>query len=286
MTTSLKQRLAEDRLLVLPGAANALTARVIEDAGFEAVYVTGAGVSNTFLGMPDIGLLTVTQLADHVAAMSDAVALPLIVDADTGFGNAINTRHSVQLLERSGAAAIQLEDQTFPKRCGHFSGKHVVPKGEMVQKIHAAVDARRSEETLIVARTDAISVEGIDAAIERALAYREAGADIMFVEAPGHSAEIERISAEVPGPKLINIVHGGSTPELPQSRIVELGFDIALYANHALLAQIAGVRAMLGHLREDDGAGLAQVMESWSERQRLVGLPEIQLLEARYADES
>lgn len=180
-TPSLRRRLEEDRLLVLPGAANALTARMIEDAGFEAVYVTGAGIANTFLGVPDIGLLTLTQLADHVASMSDAVSIPLVVDIDTGFGNAVGVGHTVRVLERAGASALQIEDQTFPKRCGHFSGKEVVSRDEMVGKIHAAVDARRSDDLLIIARTDAAAVHGLDDVIDRANAYQEAGADVLFV---------------------------------------------------------------------------------------------------------
>ena len=169
---------------VLPGAANALTARVIEDLGFAAIYVTGAGVTNTFLGMPDIGLISVTELAIHVGAMREAVALPLIVDADTGFGNALNVGRTIQTLERAGANAIQIEDQDFPKRCGHFSGKSVIPCAEMVQKIRAAVDARNDPDLVIMARTDAIAVNGFDDAMERAAAYIEAGADMTFVEAP------------------------------------------------------------------------------------------------------
>lgn len=283
---SLKQRLQDPRLLVLPGAANALTARIIEDARFEAVYVTGAGVANTFLGAPDIGLLTVTQLADHVAAMNDAVSIPLIVDADTGFGNAINTRQTVRLLERSGASAIQIEDQTFPKRCGHFQGKDVISTREMTQKIHAAVDARRSDETLIIARTDAIAVDGMNAAIDRGHAYRAAGADILFVEAPSRREDISRIAAEIEGPKLINIVRGGETPEVSRRDIADLGFSIALYANHALLAQVAGTQRVLASLRDEDeprDEDAPSYMATWRERQRLVGIDEYSALEQHYA---
>lgn len=285
MSGSLRIRVNEPRLLVLPGAANALTARIIEDCGFEAVYVTGAGVANTFLGVPDIGLLTLTQLAEHVAAMSDAVSIPLIVDSDTGFGNAVNVGHSIRVLERAGASAIQLEDQTFPKRCGHFNGKDVIPRAEMVQKIHAAVDARKSDDLLIIARTDARAVYDIDEACDRAEAYREAGADILFVEAPETVAEIEAVANRVKGPQLINIVRGGSTPELPQGRLEELGFSIALYANLPLLATIAGVQGALTALRErgtSDECGSFPVA-TWEERQRLVGKERFGALEARYS---
>src|ERR1700690_3987928 len=167
----LRQLLAQRKAVLLPGSANALAARVIEDIGFKAIYVTGAGVSNTFLGVPDIGLLSVTELAGHVSAMRDVVSLPLIVDADTGFGNALNVARTIQTLERSGANAIQLEDQDFPKRCGHFSGKSVIAREEMVQKIHAAVDARVDPDLVIIARTDAIAGNGFEDAMERAAAY-------------------------------------------------------------------------------------------------------------------
>ena len=189
----LRKLLGERKAVLLPGAANALTARVIEDIGFKAIYVTGAGVTNTSLGVPDIGLITLTELASHVSAMRDAVALPLIVDADTGFGNAINVGRTIQVLERSGANAIQLEDQEFPKRCGHFSGKSVIPRAEMVQKIRAAVDARIDPDLVIVARTDAIAVNGFEDAMERAAAYIEAGADMTFVEAPRTKEQIAEI---------------------------------------------------------------------------------------------
>jgi phosphoenolpyruvate phosphomutase-like protein len=191
----LRELVGRKKPILLPGAANALTARVIEELGFEAIYVTGAGVTNAFLGMPDIGLISVTELAEHVRAMRDAVGLPLIVDADTGFGNAINVARTLKLLERGGASAIQLEDQEFPKRCGHFSGKSVVPRAEMVQKIHAAADARVDGDMMIVARTDAIAVNGFDDAIERAQAYIEAGADMTFVEADRGDPEASRCAA-------------------------------------------------------------------------------------------
>ena len=170
--------------VLVPGAANALTARIIEDTGFKAIYVTGAGVTNTFLGLPDIGLISMTELASHVSAIREVVSLPLIVDADTGFGNPLNVARTIRVLERSGANAIQLEDQEFPKRCGHFAGKSVIASAEMVQKIHSAVDARIDRDLVIIARTDAIAANGFDDAMERAAAYIEAGADMTFVEAP------------------------------------------------------------------------------------------------------
>lgn len=284
----LRERLADERILILPGAANALTARIIEDGGFEAVYVSGAGLANTFLGVPDIGLLTLTQVADHVSAISDVVSIPLVVDADTGFGNTINMGHTVRVLERAGASAIQIEDQTFPKRCGHFSGKDVISRDEMVQKIHAAVDARSGENLLVIARTDARAVHGLDEACERAEAYREAGADILFVEAPRSVPEIETVARRVKGPQLINIVRGGSTPELSQSVLQELGFSIALYANLPLLASISAIQGALMGLRDNgtsEGEGSFPIA-SWEERQRLVRWNHFADLEAKYVTNS
>ena len=209
--------------LLLPGVANALAARVVADQGFAAAYVTGAGIANTFLGVPDNGLVTLTELAEHVAAIREVFPGPLVVDADTGFGNALNMVRTVELLERAGADALQIEDQVFPKRCGHFAGKQVIPAAEMVAKIKAAVDTRRDRDLLIIARTDAIAPEGFDAAIERAAAYREAGADVGFVEAPTTMEQIADIPRRLPWPQLANIVLGGRTPELPNEKLKELG---------------------------------------------------------------
>ncbi|MEV4177948.1 isocitrate lyase/PEP mutase family protein [Nonomuraea sp. NPDC049709] len=280
--SDLRTLIGSGRLLVVPGAANALTARVIEDCGFESVYVTGAGLANTHLAVPDIGLLTFSELVAHVAAIREAVSVPLIVDADTGFGNPINVRRTVRDLERAGADAIQLEDQTSPKRCGHFSGKSVIPAEEMIAKVRAAVDARRDDGTLIVARTDARAVAGLDEACARANAYREAGADVVFVEAPRSEAEVEAVAANVRGPQVINLVYGGVTPMLPEPRLRELGFAIALHANLPLLAGLKGVQDALRTLRAGTTPDEAQ-LASWTERQRLVRRPEFGELEARYA---
>ena len=268
----------------MPGAANALAARVIEDLGFQAIYVTGAGVTNTFLGMPDIGLITLTELASHVSAMRDVVALPLIVDADTGFGNPINVGRTIQLLERSGANAIQLEDQDFPKKCGHFSGKSVIPRAEMVQKIHAAVDARNDPDLVIMARTDAIAVNGFDDAMERAAAYIEAGADMTFVEAPRAKEQIAEIPKRLAVPQLINIVAGGLTPMIPLAELEQMGFSMVLYANAALQASLAGMQKVLGHLKARGSLdGVAGELASFTERQRLVDKPRFDDLEKKYS---
>jgi 2-methylisocitrate lyase-like PEP mutase family enzyme len=270
--------------VLLPGAANALTARVIEDIGFEAIYVSGAGITNTFLGMPDIGLISVTELASHVAALRNAVSLPLIVDADTGFGNAINVGHTIRILERSGANAIQLEDQEFPKRCGHFSGKGVIPCAEMVQKIRAAVDARVDPDLVILARTDAIAVNGFEDAIERAAAYIEAGADMTFVEAPRTTEQMAGIPKRLAVPQLLNIVAGGLTPMLELAELQQMGYAFVLYANAALQASVAGMQKVLGHLKDAGSLdGVSDALASFAERQRLVNKPQFDALEKKYS---
>jgi len=280
----LRKLLRQRKAVLLPGAANALAARVIEDIGFKAIYVTGAGVANTFLGVPDIGLLSVTELASHVSAMREAVALPLIIDADTGFGNAINVTRTIQTLERSGANAIQLEDQEFPKRCGHFFGKSVISRAEMMQKIHAAVDARVDPELVIVARTDAIAVNGFDDAMERAAAYIEAGADMIFVEAPRSREQIAEIPKRLGVPQFINIVAGGLTPMIGLGELEKMGYSMVLYANTALQASIAGMQKVLGHLKAHGSLdGVSSQLASFEERQRIVSKPHFDDLEKKYS---
>jgi 2-methylisocitrate lyase-like PEP mutase family enzyme len=269
--------------LLLPGVANALAARVVADQGFTAAYVTGAGIANTFVGVPDIGLVTVSELAAHVAAIREAFPGPLVVDADTGFGNVVNVVRTMQLLERAGADALQIEDQVFPKRCGHFAGKEVIPAAEMVAKIKAAVDTRRDPDLLIIARTDAIAPEGFAAALERAAAYREAGADVTFVEAPTSIEEIAEIPRRLPWPQLINIVIGGRTPELPNAKLKELGYAGVIYANLALQSALKGMQAALGELRRKGHIGDAlNLIADFSERQRLVHKDEFDALERKY----
>jgi 2-methylisocitrate lyase-like PEP mutase family enzyme len=280
----LRKMLVPGAALLLPGVANALAARVVADQGFAAAYVTGAGIANTFFGIPDIGLVTLSELAVHVAAIRDVFSGPLVVDADTGFGNAVNMIRTVQLLERAGADALQIEDQVFPKRCGHFAGKAVVPAAEMMAKIKAAVDARRNDDLLIIARTDAIAPEGFAAALERAAAYREAGADVTFVEAPTSTEQISDIPRLLPWPQLINIVIGGRTPELPNAKLKELGYAGVIYANVALQAALKGMQAALGELRRKGHMGEAQnLLADFSERQRLVQKDEFDVLEHKYS---
>jgi len=269
---------------IMPGVANALAARVVEQAGHRMMMVSGAAVANTYLGMPDIGLVSVTELAGHVMAIRDAVNLPLLVDADTGFGNAINTRRTVKLLERSGANAIMLEDQTYPKRCGHFEGKDVIPKDEMVAKLKAAVDARVDGDMMILARTDARAVEGFEAALDRARAYQEAGADFLFVEAPLTKEELLAIPREVPGIHLCNMVIGGKTPLLPREELARAGYAVICYANAALQSALLAMQEVLRHLNEKGSiVGIESKLMMFAERQKVLDADKFKELEKRYA---
>ena len=238
------------RGVIVPGAFNALSARVVADLGFEALYVTGAGVTNMWFGLPDQAFMGLTDIADHTARIRDAVELPLIVDADTGFGNALNTYHAVRVLERAGADCIQLEDQVSPKRCGHFNGKEVIATDEMLGKIKAAVDARRDAGTLILARTDACATQGFEAAVERARRFEEAGADILFVEAVTTLDEIRALPQRLAAPQLMNMVIGGKTPITSADELATLGYGLVLYANAALQGAVAGMQKALTVLRD------------------------------------
>jgi len=270
--------------LLMPGAFNALSARVAADAGFPSLYLSGAGVTNMYLGLPDLSFIGLTDMADHTARVRDAVDLPLLVDADTGYGNAVNVAFAVRTLERAGADAIQLEDQVNPKKCGHFSGKAVIETSEMAGKIRAAVDARTDPDLLIVARTDACAVHGFDAAVERAHAFAEAGADVLFVEAVTTQEEVEKLPRLLPRPLLMNIVIGGKTPALSRARLGELGYGIVLYANAALQGAVLGMQNAFGVLSktemlEED----PNTVVPFNERQRLVDKPHYDALEKKYA---
>jgi 2-methylisocitrate lyase-like PEP mutase family enzyme len=269
--TILRQKINERRGVVVAGAANALAARVIQELGFEAVYLSGAGITNTFYGIPDLGFITLGDLAQHTAATRDAVTLPIIVDADTGFGNELNVRHTVRTLERAGANAIQLEDQQMPKKCGHFNDKSVIGAAEAASRIKAAVDARQSEDFLVIARTDARAVEGFEAALDRALRFIEAGADMTFVEAPTSVEELSRIPQALSVPQLVNVVIGGKTPTLDAAEFARMGYGLVLYANAALQGAVHGMTAALARLRDsgrlDEDSGL---VATFAERQRLV----------------
>ena len=231
MTDSLRQRLSRPPILIAPGIYDPLTALIAEQAGFEALYVSGAAIAYTRLGRPDIGLASMSEVVDTVALIRDRVSARLVVDADTGYGNALNVERTVRLLERAGANAIQIEDQDFPKRCGHLDDKTLVSAQEMVGKIKAATDARASRETLIIARTDAVAVEGFERAVARAELYREAGADVLFVEAPRQREELARIGALMgrSTPLIANMVEGGKTPLMPASDLQALGFAFVIF---------------------------------------------------------
>jgi 2-methylisocitrate lyase-like PEP mutase family enzyme len=258
--TALQALLEREKGVLLPGAPNALAARIIADLGFKAVYLTGAGLTNMHLGLPDLGFMDLTQVAEHTMAIRGVVDLPLVVDADTGFGNAINVTHVVRTLEQAGASAIQLEDQHAPKRCGHFSGKELIPPAEM----------------------DACAVEGFEAAIERAGRYIEAGADMTFVEAPETVADLRQVPRRLAAPQLLNMVLGGKTPIVGEAAAAEMGFSLVVYANAALQGAVHGMQTTLKALRDKGVLDEASVT-SFEERQRLVGKPAFDAMEARYA---
>jgi 2-methylisocitrate lyase-like PEP mutase family enzyme len=278
---ALRAMLREERGVLLPGAPNALAARIVADLGFKAVYLTGAGLTNMHLGLPDLGFMDLSQVAAHVLAIRGVIDLPLIVDADTGFGNAVNVTHTVRTLEQAGASAVQLEDQHAPKRCGHFSGKELIPLEEMLGKVMAAVDTRR-QNLVVIARTDACAVEGFEAAIARAGRYIEAGADVTFVEAPETLADLRAVPRRLEAPQLINMVLGGKTPIVDQSAAAEMGFSLVLYANAALQGAVHGMQTTLSALKKD-GILAEDAVTSFAERQRLVGKPAFDALEVRYA---
>ena len=281
----LRELIARDGGLLLPGAPNALTARLLEDLGFEAAYVTGAGVTNMFLGLPDLGFVSLTDMARQVSAIAEVVEIPLVVDADTGYGNAVNVFHAVRVLERAGAAGIQLEDQVAPKRCGHFDDQRVIETAEMVGKIKAATDSRRDDATVVVARTDARAGHGLAAALERAAAYSAAGADVLFIEGLLDRDELVAAGAAVPEtPKLANIVSGGKTPMLPRQELHEIGYAIVLYANAALQAAVRGTREVMSALRTDgDLSGVSDRLATFTERQRLVRKEQFDKIDSTYA---
>ena len=278
---ALRALLHDEKGVLLPGAPNALTARIIEDLGFKAVYLTGAGLTNSDLGLPDLGFMNLSEVAEHVLAIRGVVDLPLIVDIDTGFGNAINVTHAIRTLEQAGASAVQLEDQHAPKRCGHFEGKELISAEEMVGKVRAAVDARR-QDMVIIARTDACAVEGFEAAIDRASRYIEAGADMTFVEAPQNLDELSAIPGRLAAPQMLNMVLGGKTPIIDAAAAGEMGYALVLYANAALQAAVQGIQTTLTALKAK-GVLEESMVTAFAERQRLVGQAEFDAMEERYA---
>ncbi|NWQ40236.1 oxaloacetate decarboxylase [Bacillus sp. EB106-08-02-XG196] len=276
--------LREPGSFILPGAYDAMSAKLIEETGFKAIYATGAGISNAQLGWADVGLTSLKEVVDIVARMADVTNIPIVVDGDTGFGNAINVIRTVKEFERAGVAAIQMEDQVSPKKCGHFNGKEVITKEEMVGKIKAALDARKDENLAIMARTDAIAVNGVEDAIDRAFAYYEAGADIIFVEAPNTIEELRQITSSLKGiPQVINLVEGGKTPLISLKEAEEIGFKIMLCANTALRSAIKGITESLRILKEDGSQeNLLPLICTWEERQSLFKLGQIKEWEKKY----
>ena len=281
-TARLRHLLSGDRAVMAPGVVDPLYARLVTRHGFEAMYMTGAGTSATRLGMPDIGLLTLTEMVDNAARIAAVSDLPLIADADNGFGGPMNVRRAIQDYERAGVAAVHIEDQVLPKRCGHLAGKQLVPAAEMVAKIHAAVDARRDADFVVIARTDAIAVEGFEAALDRAALYREAGADMLFVEAPGQD-ELPAINPRLRHPTLYNMATSGKTPFLTRDEIEALGFKLIIYPNWLILSAIRAAGQVLETLKSEGTiAGIAPSLPSFQDFFDLVGMQEVRELEARY----
>jgi 2,3-dimethylmalate lyase len=282
----LRELLSAGPPLVAPGAYDALSARLIEQAGFDAVYMTGFGTTASLIGRPDVGLLSGAEMVDNARRIVSAVDVPVIADADTGYGNAINVVRTVQLYEQAGVAGIQLEDQVMPKKCGHMSGKALIGTDEMVGKIRAAVAARTDPDLVIIARTDAVAVQGLDDALTRARAFAAAGADLLFVEAPTSEEDIARVAKELAGvaPLVFNWAEGGRTPPLSLERMAELGFSLVIYPIGTLLAATAGIRSILATLKaEGTPASALDGVPSFEEFTDLIGLPEVQQLEQRFA---
>lgn len=282
---NLRARLGRLPILIAPGIYDPLTALVAERAGFEALYVSGAAIAYTRLGRPDIGLVSLAEVVDTVMLIRDRVGAHLVVDADTGYGNALNVRRSVRLLEQAGATAIQLEDQAFPKRCGHFEEKTLIPASEMAGKIRAAVDARRSPETLIIARTDAVAVEGFERSIARARLYQEAGADTLFIEAPRRREELARIAAEIGKavPLMANMVEGGKTPMLPASELETLGFSLVIFPGGIVRALVKTAEEFYGSLKSHGTTDpFRPRMHDFRGLNNVIGTPEMLALGKRY----
>jgi 2-methylisocitrate lyase-like PEP mutase family enzyme len=283
--TGLLQRLRTGPAVLAPGAYDALSALLIEQAGFEAIYLSGASVAYTQLGRPDIGLVSFDHVADVVGRIRERVSLPLVVDADTGWGNALNVQRTVRVLESRGASAIQIEDQSFPKRCGHLAGKGLIPAEEMAGKVRAACDARRDRDTAIVARTDAISVEGFQGALDRASTYIEAGADVVFVEAPRTHEEMRRVVEAFAGrvPLVANMVEGGLTPILTLDELSQLGFRLVISPGAMVRAIIPHMEAFLESLRANGTTKLfAERMTDLNGVNARIGLDEMIALGSAY----
>lgn len=279
---ALRAALTAGEPLVLPGVTDALGARLVEAAGFSAVYATGAGLANAVFGVPDLGLVSLREVVDHVERLTEATRLPVVVDADTGYGGPLNAMRTLRLLERAGASAIQLEDQEMPKRCGHFDDHTLIPIGHMQTKLAAVAEARTDDALVIIARTDARSAYDLDEAIARGHAYVEAGADVLFVEAPRSVEELATVGRELASvPLIVNVVEGGKTPQLNLKEYADLGFGVVLYANYLMRSMMAAGSEALAHLAEHgETSSRTDKMATWSERQGLFNLPAFTAAEA------
>ena len=279
---TLRGLLSGSRYVIVPGAFDTLTARLVQLAGFDAVYLTGGGFARAN-GVPDLGLLTMSEIVPWLHRTVDAVEIPVIADMDTGYGNALNVIRSVREFEKSGIAAFHLEDQVAPKKCGHYEGKDVVSTHEMTGKIKAAADTRRDGDLVIIARTDALAIEGVQAAIDRVNAYLEAGADVGFVEAPRTVAEMAAIPKAVKGPVLINIFAGGKTPVLTAPELEAMGYRLGIYPSQTQRAAISAIKEVLGVLKaQGDTAGIEARLASFADREQAVGTARWRALEAKY----
>jgi len=283
MARRLRERLKEDRILIAPGAHDVLTAKIIEKLGFEAVYMTGYGTSASMLGKPDVGLLTLTEMARRASNIVEAVNIPVIADADTGYGNAVNVMRTVREYEKAGVACIQLEDQVAPKKCGHMLGREIISAEEMVGKIKAACDARRGD-TLIMARTDARTNYGIEEALERGRLYEEAGADILFIESVETIEEMKMVTSSFNVPVLANMLEHGRTPLLSRDELEEIGYDLAIFCVASTYVAAKAVMDLMIHLKETGRTNdYMDKMITFEEFNKLIGLPEIREIERKYA---
>jgi methylisocitrate lyase len=282
-TTRLRALLAGPGIVMVPGAHDAFTARLIEQTGFPACYMTGAGSVAALLGLPDVGLITMTEMVMNARYIARAVSLPVICDADTGYGNAINVMRTVREYEAAGVAGIHLEDQVFPKRCGHMEGKVLVPLEEMAAKIRAACEAREDPDFVIIARTDSRAGEGVDGAIRRARAYVEAGADVLFPEAPQSREELARFAAEIPGPLLANMTEFGKSPLVPAAELERMGYRLVLYPVSALRVAHRAMQELFAQIkRTGSQEALLDRMAHRQELYELVGLPAVHAAERRF----
>ncbi len=282
-SAQLRELLRGGDVVVAPGVWDGLSARLVARAGFPAAYATGGGIARS-MGYPDLGLLSLSEIVSRLANIVEHAGVPVIADADTGYGNALNAQRAVREFERAGVAALHLEDQTFPKRCGHYDDKSVVPAGEMAQKLRAARDAMTDPDLVLIARTDALAVEGLDAAVERAQAYAAAGADVIFIEAPVSLEQIEAIARRVPQPKLINMFQGGKTPLVPAARLKALGYQIVIIPSDLQRAAIRAMDDVLAAIaRDGSSAALADRMASFTEREAVVDTAGYLARDARYA---